>query len=90
MSEEWPAIRERTKEEIRKHRDDRFPNNAKWTEAPPPRKNDSQDVSISVTSEERDYYYNLDFLTGTYHNHHGRFKTITGPCHGLGYGEDKE
>jgi hypothetical protein len=55
-----------------------------------PQKNDGRWVQYSVDPEERDYYYNLDFLCGTYHNPKNRGHRVDiEPWHGLGYGEEE-
>lgn len=68
-----------------------FPNNRRSSDKAPFVKDDGREVVCWVSPEERDYYYNLDFLTGTYHGwHSAKGKGKIPPSHGLGYGEDEE
>lgn len=52
-------------------------------------KDDGRDVVCWVSPEERDYYYNMDFLCGTHHGPKKNKKEIEAPYHGLGFGEDE-
>ena len=67
----------------------KFRDNKNCSDRGPYVKATMDDSPVSVSAEERDYYYNLDFLCGTYHAHADRFKHYEGPCHGLGCGDEE-
>lgn len=69
----------------------KYPLNSRVSECFPRQRLYEREISTSVEPEERDYYYNLDFLCGTYHNpkNRGARKDIK-PEHALGYGEGNE